>query len=88
MKAEMLGDVRRYDPSSPSHPVTWAWDATQSKVAPPPISQSQQIFVLIYSSIDKLGLFRFFTFFVCKKKDVKIITNPRFRFREAAKKSS
>jgi len=33
MKAEMLGDVRRYDPSSPSHPVTWAWDATQSKLS-------------------------------------------------------
>ena len=67
MKAEMLGDVRRYDPPPPSPPVPWAWDATQSKVAtspPPPISQSQQIFVLIYSSIDKLGLFRFFTIFV------------------------
>lgn len=32
MKAEMIFDVRNYDPASPNSPVTWAWDATQSQL--------------------------------------------------------
>lgn len=32
MMAEMISDVRYYDPATPDSPVTWAWDATQSQL--------------------------------------------------------
>eukprot|EP00088_Acartia_fossae_P003538 TRINITY_DN11489_c0_g1_i1.p1 TRINITY_DN11489_c0_g1~~TRINITY_DN11489_c0_g1_i1.p1 ORF type:complete len:253 (-),score=35.16 TRINITY_DN11489_c0_g1_i1:594-1352(-) len=32
MKAEMISDVRLYDPDEPSSPITWAWHTTQSKL--------------------------------------------------------
>jgi len=33
MKAEMIADIRKYDPTDPSHPVTAAWDLTQRSLS-------------------------------------------------------
>lgn len=33
MKAEMIADIRNYDPSNPKDPVTWAWDQTQIQLS-------------------------------------------------------
>ena len=33
MKAEMVADIRNYDPGNPSSPTTWAWDSTQEQVS-------------------------------------------------------
>jgi len=32
MKAEMISDVRHYDPNNPSNAITWAWDTTQRQL--------------------------------------------------------
>jgi hypothetical protein len=32
MKAEMVADIRSYDPGQPTSPTTWAWDSTQQQV--------------------------------------------------------
>jgi len=32
LEAEMIFDVRHYDPDQPTSPVTWAWQTTQSKL--------------------------------------------------------
>jgi hypothetical protein len=32
MKAEMVADIRNYDPGQPTSPTTWAWDSTQEQV--------------------------------------------------------
>jgi len=32
LEAEMIFDVRHYDPDQPASPVTWAWQTTQSKL--------------------------------------------------------
>ena len=33
MRPEMLFTINEYDPNKPDHPITSAWDDTQSKVA-------------------------------------------------------
>ena len=33
MKAEMVSDIRNYDPDQPRSPTTWAWDSTQQQVS-------------------------------------------------------
>lgn len=33
MKAEMIADIRQYDPLNPEHPVTRAWDQTQTQLS-------------------------------------------------------
>lgn len=32
MKAEMVSDIRNYDPGQPTSPTTWAWDSTQEQL--------------------------------------------------------
>jgi len=32
MKAEMISDVRHYDPNNPDGAITWAWDTTQQQL--------------------------------------------------------
>jgi hypothetical protein len=55
MKAEMVADIRSYDPGQPTSPTTWAWDSTQQQVIGyTPLTDRVELQYILYIHVEKV----------------------------------